>query len=118
MLSTTFGYHAIEDRIWMGHERPDDRIWITRRLAIYVVSTLAKQVEDTAPGVQAGAPSAVRADLEHRMALEEPADMQSAPSDAPPPLRMGPEPAVGPAPAQEPRGRSGEQRAGGEDAAS
>ncbi len=101
MLSTTFGYHAIEDRIWMGHDHPEDRIWITRRLAIYVVGTLARQVEETAPGAQGGSPNAVRADLEHRMALEEPSEMQATPSDAPPPLRMGTEPAVGPAPAQE-----------------
>jgi len=98
MLNTTFGYHAIEDRIWMGHDHPEERIWITRRLAIYVLGTLTKQVEDTAPGAQAGAPSAVRADLEHRMAMDEPPDMGSAASDAPPPLRVGTEKVGGPAP--------------------
>lgn len=82
MLNTTFGYHAIEDRIWMGHDHPDERIWITRRLAIYVLGTLTKQVEETAPGAQAGAASAVRAELEHRMAMDEPADMASVASPA------------------------------------
>ncbi len=98
MLNTTFGYHAIEDRIWMGHDRPEDRVWITRRLAIYVMGTLTKQLEDTAPGAQAGAPNVVRAQLEHRMAMDETADMGVPPSDAPPPLRVGSERADGPAP--------------------
>jgi hypothetical protein len=99
MLNTTFGYHAIEDRIWMGHDSPEDRIWITRRLGAYVVGPLARQVEDTVPGAQGGATQSMRVELEHRMALDEPADMHTPANEAPPPLRVGTESAAVPAPA-------------------
>lgn len=71
MISTTFGYHAVEDRMWMQHQHPKDRVWLTRQQAIYVLDSLARQVEQTVPGDITGTPAPQRAKLEHQLSLNE-----------------------------------------------
>lgn len=71
MLSTTFGYHSVEDRMWMQHQHPDDRVWLTRQHAVYVLGVMAQQVEQTVPGAVTGSPSQQRAQVEHQLAMNE-----------------------------------------------
>lgn len=71
MISTTFGYHSVEDRMWMQHQHPDDRVWLTRQHAVYVLGVMAQQVEQTVPGAVTGSPSQQRAQVEHQLAMNE-----------------------------------------------
>lgn len=95
MLTTTFGYHAVQDRVWMTLRGPAERLWLTRRMAVYLLGAMTQQLEKSTPGAQAGSDAPTRARIEHEMAFNEaPAPDQSKP-DAPPPapqsLKMGKE---------------------------
>ena len=85
-VTTTFGYSATEDRLWMRCDGWPQRVWLTRRTARAMVQALVRLIETTpAPGDTAGAPSASeRAAAEHDAALNRP-----RPSESGQALRMG-----------------------------
>lgn len=92
MLTTTFGYHPSQDRIWMTLGQPDERLWLTRRLAAYLLGAMSRQLEQSTPGAQAGADAPTRARIEHEMAFNEPPSPVSAPTaPAQQALRLGQE---------------------------
>lgn len=74
MMSTTFGYDPLEDRIWMSNtgQGEQERIWLTRRLAQYLVGPMAQSLENTTTEATGGGDVATRIRLEHEMALNEP----------------------------------------------
>ena len=48
MSSTTFGYNAAEDRIWMSNSLWSERLWITRNSAQQMLRLVGKVLEDSA----------------------------------------------------------------------
>jgi hypothetical protein len=94
-VTTTFGYNAAEDRLWLNCDAWPQRIWITRRMACKVLQAAAQAIEDAlAPGDAAvagptpTAPAAVAelAAAEHDAALNRPQPGEDAHA-----LRMGTE---------------------------
>ncbi|GAA6143520.1 hypothetical protein [Hydrogenophaga sp. 5NK40-0174] len=71
MLTTTFGYHAVQDRIWMTLRQPSERLWLTRRMAVYLLGAMTDQLERSTPGQQAGGDAPTRARIEHELAFNE-----------------------------------------------
>lgn len=99
MISTTFGYHSVEDRMWMQHQHPDDRVWLTRQHAVYVLGVMAQQVEQTVPGAVTGSPATQRAQVEHQLAMNESARPQADGASQPlPGLMVGREDVKGSGP--------------------
>lgn len=99
MISTTFGYHSVEDRMWMQHQNADDRVWLTRQHAVYVLDTMARQLEQTAPGDVTGSPASQRAEVEHQLAMNESSRPPGGASQQPPPgLTVGREEVKGSGP--------------------
>ena len=99
MISTTFGYHSVEDRMWMQHQHPDDRVWLTRQHAVYVLDAMARQLEQTTPGGVTGSPAPQRAQLEHQLAMHESSHPQGANDSHPMPgLTVGREDVKGSGP--------------------
>lgn len=91
MVSTTFGYHAAEDRIWLSCTGWPHRLWLTRRL-VHDLLVLAARTLEAAPPAQADArPAAERVAAEHDDSLNRPRAGESAQ-----PLRPGRESAGAP----------------------
>ena len=86
MSSTTFGYNAAEDRIWMSNSLWSERLWITRNSAQQILHLVGKVLEDSAKG-QEPHPGA-RAAREHDAAINRP-QMRQGPA-----LQMGRETAA------------------------
>ena len=55
-VTTTFGYSAAEDRLWVSCSAWNTRLWLTRRMAQSVVSSVA-QVLETVAAQPAGEPA-------------------------------------------------------------
>jgi hypothetical protein len=95
-VSTTFGYNATEDRLWMSCSAWPQRIWITRRMTGDILRAVARAIEDGAaesasplPLSQPAAPAvaaAERAATEHDAAINRP-----PPGEGGYALRMGSE---------------------------
>ena len=45
MLSTTFGYHASEDRVWLACPAWPQRLWLTRRIVRQILGAVVQQIE-------------------------------------------------------------------------
>jgi len=71
VTTTTFGYDALQDRIWMRSHDLDQTVWLTRRMVSSMLGPLLKAFETATPGQQGGAPAAQRVAIEHRLALHE-----------------------------------------------
>ncbi len=95
MLTTTFGYHAVQDRVWMTLRQPSERLWLTRRMAVYLLGAMTQQLEQSTPGAQAGSDAPTRARIEHELAFNEapspPQDRPDAPVPSHQTLKMGKE---------------------------
>ena len=74
MSHTAFGYDAEQDRLWLLYDFEHPRIWITRRIAQAIVESVTKLVEQTAVGFSDS--SAIRVQMEHRLAVTETPDGQ------------------------------------------
>ena len=85
MSSTTFGYNAAEDRIWMSNSLWNERLWITRSSAQQMLRLVGKVLEDSAKGE---GPHGARAAREHDAAINRPQMSQG------PALQMGRETAA------------------------
>lgn len=73
-VTTTFGYSAAEDRLWVSCSAWNTRLWLTRRMAQSVVSSVA-QVLETVAAQPAGEPAprgAEGAAREHDASLNQP----------------------------------------------
>ncbi|MBL8388014.1 MAG: hypothetical protein JNK17_07360 [Hydrogenophaga sp.] len=84
MTTTTFGYHATQDRIWMRVHDRDVTVWFTRRMVRSIVGPMLKLFEDSTPGSQGGAAPRARASIEHQLSLHE-----VAPGQRPAQIRAG-----------------------------
>jgi len=77
--TTTFGYDAVQDRIWMRCNAAQRTVWLTRRMVAHLLGPVLRAFEAAVPGVEGGAPPATRAAIEHDLALHETAPGQGAP---------------------------------------
>lgn len=84
MTTTTFGYDALQDRIWMRVHELDQTVWLTRRMVVVILGPMLQAFESATPGEQGGAAAPARAALEHDLALHE-----AAPGKAAPQIRAG-----------------------------
>lgn len=78
MTTTTFGFDAVQDRIWMRVHEADQTIWLTRRMVTVILGPMVQAFEKSTPGEQGGAAAPARAALEHQLALHETAPGQPA----------------------------------------
>ena len=91
MSTTTFGYDALQDRIWMRSNDTGRTVWLTRRMVAHLLGPVLKAFETSAPGAEGGAPAPTRAAIEHDLALHEalpgqgPAVIRSQQEPSPPP---------------------------------
>lgn len=83
-MTTTFGYHPSQDRIWMRVHEQDITIWLTRRMVRSIVGPMLKVFEASTPGQQGGAAPRARASIEHQLSLHE-----TAPGQKPAQIRAG-----------------------------
>jgi hypothetical protein len=84
LTTTTFGFDAVQDRIWMRIHELDQTLWLTRRMVTVILGPLVQAFERATPGFQGGAAAPARAALEHGLALHE-----SAPGEPVAPIRVG-----------------------------
>lgn len=84
MTTTTFGFDAEQDRIWMRVHETDQTIWLTRRMVTIILGPIVQAFEQATPGEQGGAAAPARAALEHQLSLHE-----TVPGQAPPQIRAG-----------------------------
>ena len=71
MTTTTFGFDARQDRIWMRVHEREQTIWFTRRLMGQFLGPVVQAFEQATPGAVGGAPPAQRAAIEHDLSLHE-----------------------------------------------
>ena len=94
-VSTTFGYNAPEDRIWLACAAWPERLWLTRRMVRAVLQAAVSALEADPPALPSGAdarPAAERAAAEHDASLNQP-----QPGEQGRALQMGREAANAPA---------------------
>lgn len=84
LTTTTFGYDALQDRIWMRVHEQEQTVWLTRRMVTVILGPMVQAFESATPGEQGGASAPARVALEHELALHE-----TAPGQAPPQIRAG-----------------------------
>lgn len=95
MTTTTFGFDALQDRIWMRVHEQEQTVWFTRRLLNQFMGPVVNAFEQGTPGAQGGAPPSQRAAIEHDLSLNE-----TAPGQRPPQIRAG---RVPPSPGADPQ---------------
>jgi hypothetical protein len=78
VTTTTFGFDAVQDRIWMQIHELDQTVWLTRRMVVVILGPMLQSFENATPGEQGGAPAQARVALEHNLALHETAPGQPA----------------------------------------
>jgi hypothetical protein len=78
LTTTTFGFDALQDRIWMRVHEVDQTVWLTRRMVVVILGPMVQAFENATPGEQGGAAAPARAALEHELALHETAPGQPA----------------------------------------
>ena len=73
-VTTTFGYSAAEDRLWVSCSAWNTRLWLTRRMVQSVVSSVAQVLETVAaqPAGEPAPPGAEGAAREHDASLNQP----------------------------------------------
>ena len=73
VLSTTFGYHAGEDRVWLACPAWPQRLWLTRRIVRQILGAVVQQIEagPAAEGDAAPLAAAQRAAAEHEASLNQ-----------------------------------------------
>lgn len=71
MATHTFGYDAVQDRIWMRSHDHHCTVWLTRRLVNNLLGPVIKAFVEATPGGEGGAPAPQRAAIEHDLALNE-----------------------------------------------
>ena len=77
ILSITFGYSDSEDRLWARcvlAGRNESRFWLTRRLTLALIHTLAEKLHKTLPALPVPMEDSLRLAMEYQAALEAPAD--------------------------------------------
>lgn len=79
MTTTTFGYSAAQDRLWMRVHEQNSTVWLTRRMVINILGPMIKSFEAATPGQQGGASPRARASIEHDLSLHEAAPGQRVP---------------------------------------
>lgn len=84
LTTTTFGFDAVQDRIWMRVHEGDLTVWLTRRMVTVILGPIVQAFENATPGEQGGSAAPARAALEHELSLHE-----TAPGHAPPQIRAG-----------------------------
>jgi hypothetical protein len=84
VTTTTFGFSATQDRIWMRVHEQDAMVWLTRRMVANIVGPVLKAFEAATPGEQGGATVATRVAIEHELSLHE-----VAPGQRPAQIRAG-----------------------------
>jgi hypothetical protein len=84
LTTTTFGFDAVQDRIWMRVHEIDQTVWLTRRMVTVILGPIVQAFENATPGEQGGSAAPARAALEHELSLHE-----TAPGQAPPQIRAG-----------------------------
>jgi hypothetical protein len=84
LTTTTFGYSALQDRIWMRVHEGDQTVWLTRRMVVVILGPMVQAFENATPGQQSGAAAPARVAVEHELAMHE-----TAPGQAPPQIRAG-----------------------------
>lgn len=95
MTTTTFGFDAMQDRIWMRVHEQEQTIWFTRRLLSQFMGPVVDAFVQATPGAQGGAPAVQRAAIEHDLSLNE-----AQPGQRPPQIRAG---RVQPSPGADPQ---------------
>ncbi len=95
VTTTTFGFDALQDRIWMRIHEQETTIWFTRRLMNQFLGPVVDAFEQATPGEQGGATPARRAAIEHDLSLHE-----AAPGETAPQIRAG---RVSPSPGSDPQ---------------
>lgn len=92
-VSTTFGYNAGEDRIWISCTAWPQRVWLTRRIVRGIVQAAVTQLESSLVAAPDDArPTAERAAAEHDASLNWPQPGEQARA-----LQMGREASDAPA---------------------
>lgn len=84
LTTTTFGFDAEQDRIWMRAHEAGQTVWLTRRMVAVILGPIVQAFENATPGEQGGSAAPARAALEHELSLHE-----TAPGQAPPQIRAG-----------------------------
>jgi hypothetical protein len=84
VTTTTFGFSATQDRIWMRVHEQNAMVWLTRRMVANIVGPVLKAFEAATPGEQGGATVATRGAIEHELSLHE-----VAPGQRPAQIRAG-----------------------------
>lgn len=69
MSQTAFGFDPEQDRLWLLYDTEHPRIWVTRRVAQAIATSVTQLVEQTATGMSDN--SAQRVQMEHRIAVTE-----------------------------------------------
>ena len=75
MGTSTFGFNAQEDRVWMSSSDWSERIWLTRRQSRSLIELLAQALQNTAQGDDKPA-QMVR---EHDASINRPRNVQNGP---------------------------------------
>lgn len=79
MTTTTFGFDAAQDRVWMRVHETDQTVWLTRRMVTVILGPILQAFEKATPGEQGGSAAPARAALEHTLSLHETTPGQAAP---------------------------------------
>jgi hypothetical protein len=79
LSTTTFGFDAVQDRIWMRMHEQDVTLWLTRRMVSGILGPMVTAFENATPGEQGGSMAPARAAIEHHLALHETTPGQAAP---------------------------------------
>jgi hypothetical protein len=85
MLTFSFAYDAVQDRIWLRLNNQDELIWLTRRLTVFLLTLAADRFAQAAGGGLDGLVNQDKAvELEHELAVTENDDQQKGT-----PVQMG-----------------------------
>ena len=85
MLTFSFAYDAVQDRIWLRLNEQDEVIWLTRRLTVFLLTMAADRFAQAAGGGLDGLVKKDQAvELEHEIAVTENDDQQKGT-----PVQMG-----------------------------
>lgn len=77
MLTFSFAYDAVQDRIWLRLNEQEDVIWLTRRLTVFLLTLAAERFAQAAGGGLDGLVKKDQAaELEHEIAVTEGDDQQ------------------------------------------
>lgn len=76
MGSSTFGYHIVEDRIWLSNSAWQNRLWLTRKNAKNLLRLISRLLQGTYAGAEEMPIKAI--EREHDDAINRPSNMAGA----------------------------------------